>query len=253
MFPTFRRLLCGFAALTLSASAVALDMKDKDLLLYFSANKKGEPVKDDSGHKNDGVIAGGVDWTNGKFGTALAFKEQGEVAAPYIPFDKRSFTVCMWVYPELAGGAEQCVFSQTQVNAQNTSLHYRVYTNGTVRMGFYSNDLDAPAAVKAKEWAHIVFWLNVEDTLRRIYINGKQVAQDKGVAGIHYLGTAGNTMVGSWGATGQKFNGLIDEVQVWNRALSEKDIQESMQDLTTFAVRPGGKLAVTFGRLKGER
>ena len=66
-------------------------------------------------------------------------------------------------------------------------------------MGFYANDLDAPAAVKADKWAHICFWLDVKGKSRQIYIDGKSVVEDAGKAGIEYLGTAGDTMIGSWG------------------------------------------------------
>ena len=232
----------------------ALDIKDDDLLLYFSANEgKGNTVKDLSKHKNDGETVGTVKFVDGKFGKAMEFGEAGEVKAPHIELNDKSFTVSMWVKPNLAGGAEQCVFSQTQVNATNTSLHYRIYTNGTVRMGFYGNDLDAPGAVKAKEWSHICFWLDVKGKSRKIYINGEEVVQDAGKVGIAYLGNAGDTMIGSWGNTGQKFNGLIDEVQVWDRALTEKEILESMKDLTVAAVEAAGKLTTTWGEIRNTR
>jgi hypothetical protein len=39
-------------------------------------------------------------------------------------------------------------------------------------------------------------------------------------------------------------------VQVWNRALTEKEVQDSMLDLTAFAVRPAGKLATTWAAVK---
>ena len=230
--------------------ATALDAKDKDLLLYFSFSEgKGDAVEDLSKEKNDGEIVGDADWIDGKFGTALEFGEQSEVKAPYIELNEKSFTVTMWVKPELSGGDQQCVFTQTQVNAVNTSLHYRIYNNGTVRMGFYGNDLDSPNAVEADKWAHICFWLDVKGKSRKIYIDGKETVEDAGKAGIEYLGTAGDTMIGSWGATGQKFNGAIDEVAVWDRALTEDEIEQSMGDLAA-AVDPSGKLATTWARVK---
>lgn len=245
-------LIVGLLVMPCIANAV-LSMKDDDLLLYLPCNDgKGDTVTDFSKNGNDGEIVGTVKRVDGKFGKALEFGEQGEVKAPYIPLNNKSFTVCMWVNPKLAGGSEQCVFTQTQVNALNTSLHYRIYTSGTVRMGFYSNDLDAPAAVKAEEWVHICFWLDIKAKSRRIYLDGEQVVEDAGKAGIEYLGNAGDTMIGSWGGTGQKFNGIIDEVQVWDRALSEKEIKDSMGDLTAEAVDTSGKLTITWGWLKNE-
>ena len=248
-------LLLILAGLVLTPfGATALDIKDDELLLYLPFNEgKGDAMGDLSPHGNDGELNGDADWVDGKFGKALKFSQAGEVKSPYIELNEKSFTVTMWVKPALSGGEQQCVFTQTQVNALNTSLHYRIYTNGTVRMGFYGNDLDAPAAVKADKWAHITFWLDVDGKSRQIYIDGKSVVEDAGKAGIEYLGTAGDTIVGSWGNTGQRFNGIIDEVMVWDRALSEDDIARSMEDLTAFAVDPTDKVATTWASVKAWR
>jgi len=222
----------------------ALDMNDADLLLYLPFE---DDTKDSSKLGNHGELVGNADFVEGKIGQALEFGEVSEVKCPYIELNERSFTICMWVRPVLAGGAEQCVFSQMQANATNTSMHFRIYTNATVRMGYYSNDLDAPGAAIADEWQHICYWHDVDDSDRRIYINGEQVAND---AGAPYLGAAGDTMIGSWGTTGQKFNGAIDEVQIWNRALDEDDILASMLDISAVAVEAAGKLTATWGSLK---
>ena len=141
-----------------------------------------------------------------------------------------------------------------QANATNTSLHYRVYTNGTTRMGFYSNDLDAAGTLTAGEWTHVCFWLDVENEIRRIYIDGVAAAEDAGLNGIAYLGNSGDTIVGSWGSSGQRFNGLIDDVQIWGRALSEADVAESMLELSSStAVDAREKAATTWAGMKRAR
>ena len=243
-------ILVVMGLLVLPCITNALDIDDDDLLLYLTCDEgAGNTVADSSPHGNDAEIVDTVDWVDGKYGTGLEFSEAGEVKAPYIPLNDKSFTVCLWVKPALAGAEQQCVFTQTQVNATNTSLHYRIYTNGTVRMGFYGNDLDAPAAVKKDEWVHICFWCDEESNTRIIYLNGVEKVNDVGKS--LYKGTAGDTMIGSWGGTGQKFNGTIDEVQVWNRALSEAEIGESMVKIAT-AVDVSGKLTTTWGNVKSE-
>ena len=188
----------------------AISYKDEECLLYLPCNEgKGDEVNDMSPYGNHGVAVGTVKWGNGPFGTCLEFAEGGEVKCPHIALDSKSWTICIWVNCKLAGGAEQCVFSQTQANATNTSMHFRIYTNG------------------------------------------EQVAQDAGVAGLPYLGTTGDTTIGSWGATGQKFNGMIDEVQIWDKALTEAEIKQSMGDMLKGAsVNPAVKLASTWGNVK---
>jgi len=230
--------------------ASALDINDDTLLLYLPFN---DDTEDYSKNGNHAEIVGNADFDEGVIGQALMFSEAGEVKAPYIPLNEKSFTVCMWVKPELAGGDQQCVFSQKDTNATNTSLHFRTYLDGRVRIGFYSNDLDAGAGtVKAGQWTHICFWLDVDDNSRRIYADGVQVAEDAGKSGIVYKGVKGETYVGSWSSSGQKFNGAIDEVQVWDRALDEDEILISMEDISSVAVNTSGKLASTWGKLKSK-
>ncbi|MEK7395992.1 MAG: LamG domain-containing protein [Candidatus Poribacteria bacterium] len=244
-------LVIAMFIVSITANA-ALSIKDKTLLLYLPCDEiKGGLVSDLSPNANNGTVVGTVNLVDGKISKALEFKEAGEVKCAYIALNNKSFTICMWVKPKLAGGAEQCVFSQMDANATNTSMHYRIYTNGTVRMGFYGNDLDLVGGAKADEWMHIAYYLDVPGKARRIYVNGAQAAQDAGLVGIEYLGKKGDTMIGSWGTTGQKFNGVIDEVQIWDRALSAAEIKDSMGDLKKSAsVNPAVALTTTWGNIK---
>jgi hypothetical protein len=199
-----------------------------DLVLCFSFDEgKGDTVKDLSPEGNDGTIQGNLKWVNGKFGKALYFDGSTWVVAPHIPFDNRSFTVQMWVKPEMVSG-EELVFSQNQSGSANLSLHFRIYSDSRIRMGFYANDLDAPAGfVKKNEWHNLTFWFDVSDKSRKIYIDGEERAS--GTATSAYLGTTGNTMIGRWEiGGGQYYHGAIDEVRVWHKPLSEDEIVDSM-------------------------
>ena len=233
------------ALLVVPCVSKALDMDDDDLLLFLPFE---DNVDDSSKQGNHGEIVGSADFVDGKLGKALEFSAAGEVKCPYIPLNEKSFTICMWIMPKFAGEDQQCVFSQMQNNATNTSMHFRVHLNGTIRMGYYSNDLDAPAAAEADEWTHVCFWHDLDADKRRVYINGEQAVEDSGKSA--YLGNAGDTMIGSWGTSGQKFNGSIDEVQIWDRALNEAEILASMGDISATAVDAAGKLAATWGNLK---
>ena len=249
MYRIIFSLLIITGLLVIPFHADALNLKDKELLLYFSFDDdKENAVKDISPHENNGEIVGVAEFVDGKVNQALKFNEAGEVKVSHIPLNDKSFTVTLWAKPMLTGGDQQCVFSQTQANGTNTSLHYRIHGNGDVRMGFYANDLVASAAVKANEWVHFCFWMDADTKTRRVYINGESKAEDKDKS--VYKGTAGDTMVGSWGPNGQKFNGLIDEVMLWDRALSEAEIEQSMEPGAAAAVDPSDKLATTWANVK---
>lgn len=240
-------LIVGLFAISNLANAV-LNVKDDDLLLYLPFNGDTDDLSNKANH---GEIAGNLDYTDeGKFGQAMLFEASGEVKCPYIELNDRSFTMCMWVKAKREGADQQCVMSQIDTNATNTSLHYRIYSgNGNVRMGFYSNDLDAPNAAPADEWIHIAFWFDGDDLSRKIYINGEEAISAK--APSAYKGMKGNTVIGSWDTSGQRFDGVIDEVQIWGRALTEAEIEQSMEDLiVSSAVDASGKLTATWGSVK---
>jgi len=195
----------------------------------------GATAIDWSGHGNHGTLQGDPQWVAGYDGDALEFDgSDARLDAPYIPLDSRSFTITMWVNPVLYTN-EQVVFSQVQTNALDTSMHFRLggpnIGGGNVpprgvRMGFYSNDLDtAGGLIEDNTWYHITFWYDFENQNRRIYVNGTLEAE---AAATPYLGTSGNTVIGSWG-TSQWFRGIIDDVRIYSRALTIEEIQQTMR------------------------
>jgi len=207
----------------------------------------GTTAVDWSGYGNHGTFVGDPQWVLGYDGAALEFDgSDARVDAPYIPLDSRSFTITMWVNPVLYTN-EQVVFSQVQTNALDTSMHFRLGgpNIGTgnvpprgVRMGFYSNDLDtAGGLIEDNTWYHITFWYDFENQNRRIYVNGVQEAE---AAATPYLGTSGNTVIGSWG-TSQWFRGIIDNVRIYNKALTVEEILLAMRGdpLLAWEPKPG--------------
>jgi len=197
----------------------------------------GTEATDSSGNGNDGTLNGDAQWVAGQLGGAIQFNgSNARVVAANIPLDSRSFTVMMWVNPVLYTG-EQVVFSQVETNTTNLSMHFRLggpdiaagnVPAGGVRMGFYSNDLDtAGGLIEDNNWYHLAFWYDFENQNRRIYIDGVQEAE---AAAAPYLGTSGDTVIGAWG-TGQWFQGIIDDVQVYDHALSDNEILAAMRGL----------------------
>jgi hypothetical protein len=216
----------------------AAEAADPDLAGHWKLDEtSGTTAFDSSGNGNDGVVNGGALWVAGQLGGAMQFNGSDSfVAAPHIPLNSRSFTITMWVNPVLSG--DQVVFGQVQTNATNTSMHFRITGNGTVRMGFYSNDLDTVAGTVAdNNWYHITFWYDFENQTRRIYMDGVQTAEDNGGP---YLGTSGDTRIGQWN-NNQWFQGMIDDVRIYHRPLLEPEINAVMQGSGTefpFASNP---------------
>ena len=100
-------------------------------------------------------------------------------------------------------------------------------------MDWYGNSANSAAGVfEPGDWHHLAFTYDYDDLLgtgvRRIFYDADIVAEQ--LAATPYLGTGGNFYVGSWG-TSQYFQGLIDEVRVYNYALDAGTVGEHRRRL----------------------
>ena len=230
-----RKLIC---LVSLAAVLSAAGTASAELVGWWRFDDgSGTTAMDSSGNGNDGALNGDAQWVDGQIGGAIQFNgSDSRVVAPHIPLNSQSFTITMWVNPVLYTN-ETVVFSQVQTNALNTSMHYRLWGDGRVRMGFYSNDLDTVAGTVADDnWYHITFWYDFENQTRRIYMDGVQTAEDTGAP---YLGASGDTVIGMWDGTAQWFRGMIDDVQIYDHPLTENEIQAVMQGLEGFPYASG--------------
>jgi hypothetical protein len=201
-----------------------------ELLAWWRFDEgSGTQALDSSGYGNDGVVEGDAKWVAGKIGGAIEFNGQNSrVVAPFIPLDSRSFTITMWVNPDLVSD-EQVIFSQRDEGgaAENRRMHFRIYgpESGRVRMGFYTNDTDTTTTIEQNNWYHITFWYDFENQTRRIYIDG--VLEVEATA-TPYLGNAGDTVMGAF-THEEYFRGIIDDVQVYDHPLEDNEILAAME------------------------
>jgi hypothetical protein len=240
-------MICFFA-FTLSE---ANDITDNLALALSFEEGAGNITKDFSPEGNNGKLQGNPQWIDGKFGKALYFDSKSSVTTPYINLKEKSFTIQLWIKPNMTT-EQEIVFSQYESSSINLTLHLRIYNNGTVLFGFYSNDLNTPIdALKKGEWYNLTFIFDISDKSRKIYIDGQKVAGD--VSASAYLGSKGETRIGGWERPDkvefyQSYGGAIDEVRVWFRPLNNDEILESMD--TKISVESLGKSTTTWGLVK---
>ncbi len=184
-----------------------------------------------SGEDRDGTVRGGVTTgVEGVFGTE-AFNFDGTdgrvtTGIDSIPSDT-SLTVSAWVKPDALSGRRR-VFSKDRTgNPGVTIMRYNV---GTVE--FYIRDSadstwinPTASAPAAGEWTLVtgVWDRNAQEA--RLYIDG--VLQDTVSAGFTDINSnSENITVGSASNNDQNWDGGIDEVRFYHRALSDSEIRE---------------------------
>ncbi|MCA6059540.1 ricin-type beta-trefoil lectin domain protein [Thalassolituus sp. ST750PaO-4] len=100
-------------------------------------------------------------------------------------------------------------------------------SNGRLRLSAGNDSgISTPQAVNNGEWRHVVLSRNSADGALSIWLNGERVASGSARAGI--LGGAWYNSYQTLGRIlqqGQALQGVIDDVRVYNRVLSDNEIQ----------------------------
>jgi hypothetical protein len=176
----------------------------------------------------------------GRFGKAMAFGTGSFVAVPEASqLDTTSaVTLEAWVYPTSAGTDWQNVILK---GGPNTALSYILNAVGmpNVAPSFYINVAPAgvfsPSALPVNTWTHLCG--TYDGSTMKIYRNGVlagSIAQTGAISA-----SSDGLYIGGNPYYGHNFNGLIDEVRIYNRALSVGEIQTDMNTpLTGQASRP---------------
>ena len=171
----------------------------------------------------------GASWSaSGKFGGALSLNGGSQslydTSSPsYLPVGNSSYTQSVWFKPNEVSGNGGLVgwgdyFSSRRVNA------LRLYQNsGGFRHYWWGADLDCTGAqcpISTGTWYHVAStW---DGTTRKLFVNG--VLKRSDTPGANNA-TAANFHIGKT-CCSEFFNGLIDDVAIYTRALSAEEVAE---------------------------
>ena len=193
----------------------------------------GSTVTDRTGLGHAGTIAGATWTTQGRFGGALTFDGVNDwvTVADANDLDfTAGMTLEAWVYPTAMGnGSWRTVLLKERPGGETYNL-YAHATNVTatyvVRAAEPSVSLDArgPSPLAVNTWTHLA--ATYDGSMLRLYVNGTQVGT-RTVAGP-LLTSSGVLRLGGNSVWGEYFSGRLDEIRIYNRALSADEIQTDL-------------------------
>lgn len=244
------------ATVFLSVSVVKADIVQDGLIAYYSldaATIKGDNVEDLVGD-NDGVIVGGVDRVDGKFGKALEFDGatgrvniEGTDALMFNGMEE--FMVSAWVFRNGSGGG--CcgpIIGQRDLNGW--ALRYDNRDGGAeaeliISPGWVGDGGGFGVAIPEGEW-HYITGVLFDGTIS-MYLDGELESE---IAFPGKVATSGGTATTLAGAGDGNFDGVIDEALIYNRGLTEAEVQQNFESTEFSAVDPDSKLATCWGAMK---
>jgi hypothetical protein len=209
------------------------------LVAAYSFNEgSGTTVRDVSGNNNLGTIQGAT-WVAGKYNNALSFNgtsSRVDIVDSATLHLTTGMTLEAWVKPATSGNTWQNVVYKGNDNyylMAKSPTAGRPAGGGTI--GGVKNTVSGTSVLPVGVWSHLA--ATYDGASLRLYVNGVQVAS---VAKTGNIKTSGNLLqIGGNTIFGQYFKGVIDEVKVYNRALSKAQIQADMNaagDITSPAL-----------------
>jgi chitodextrinase len=189
----------------------------------------GATVADLSGNGNTATITGPAIWTTGKYGGGLAF--DGVASLVQVPSSSSlnlgsTMTLAAWIKPAVSQGGWRTIMQRQPdayfLNASTSAGNN--FPGGGATTGGSINTVTGTAAAPVGSWTHVA--LTYDGTSLRLYVNGTLVKT--GGAGGTVQTSTSPLWIGGNSPYGEYFQGVIDEAQVYNRALSVTELQDLM-------------------------
>ena len=219
---------------------------------------KGDIAKDSSGNGLDGEIVGGYNLVDGKFGKAIELNgKDAWVNVPEMePLDE--LTVIKWFNSTGKVGQWRSFFNRNGWNQgfihyqfrPDNKMEFCIHSNanGGRHQGYEGSSYTADAS-QLNQWHHLAVAYSSTESKIRVYFDGElDIEADWGALS----GTFGPGRIGSWDGGGREWEGMLDEVIVFNIALEEGDIHSLMDKglMVTLSVQPTNKIAIIWGSVK---
>jgi hypothetical protein len=164
----------------------------------------------------------------GIYGQALSFNGTSDLVAIPDAVDLEfttGMTLEAWVRPNTVNGWQTLLEKQS-----STGLVYALYGSdqaqhaaGFVHIAGTDKDARAPNPLPVNAWSHVVATYDSNEGDLRIWVNGIPV-DDRWVTG-NITVSNGSLFIGGNQFWGEYFNGRIDNVRIYNRALGIVEIQ----------------------------
>jgi hypothetical protein len=214
---------------------------DTGLLAYWKFDDNGN---DESGNANTAVLKNAASYASGKFGSALDIQGRNDAYANVMSSESlknitNKLTVTAWAYAYTAPDAYNTLVSRQRENNGHpdqfflgfglknndpANVTYKWHLSTTV--GIYGGDCYQNKPV-VEEWVHMAG--TYDGAKLRLYVNGKKICESTLTGNIPVdldtnPITIGLEENGAAKNKDEEFDGKIDEVRIYNRALSDAEI-----------------------------
>jgi hypothetical protein len=214
-----------------------VNVANADLISHWKFDETGGTIVADSKDGNPGTIYGAASWSAGKLGNALNFNGTNT----YVDVGDKdnldfgattSFTIAAWIkaIQTPQGGA---IVLKRRVGGEGTFYEgYKfVLSNNKLYLGMQDNsgnrkDIFGNTVVADNQWHHIAAVRDVSSDKLYLYLDGEPDATPVTDNTTGTLATSQSFWIGRQPYYNSYFNGGIDDVRIYNQALSAEEVRQ---------------------------
>lgn len=214
---------------------------------YKFDESSGSTAADSSGYENDGTLVDSPTWrsTGGQIDGALEFSSTNSVDIPDPGVGSGPYSISVWIESDsLSGYSSSYGAGIARSTHGDIAGDWMLTVDNDGALLFYNwrssgDDSDgvsytANGTISANTWYHIVAtW---DGSTERIYVNGEEAtitgtqATDSGWGTTHEIGQC-------WTTSDYQFDGLIDDVRIFNRELCLDEVENLYGEGTPGGIR----------------
>ncbi len=208
-----------------------------ELVAWWEFNEGGgTEVLDSSGNENTGTLFDNVGWNDGKIGLAIEFDgETGHIEVPFSEslriLNQGDYTVGAWLRLNTVPlTTNRIVVQQGDLNGTGRTLLF-VHSSNEIRSYAGGDATGSGIGVEAGEWIHaavIVTEQGPTDSIQ-MFVNG--VAEGAANTSLGMEDSEGDYFLGSHKNLNNVWEGLIDDIRIYNHALTEEELRAAMEGI----------------------
>jgi|GEM_PF-2042617 len=209
---------------------------------FDNADMSGTAVTDKSGTGNNGTLVNGPISATGKLGEALLFDGNDYVNLNAAMVNaQQDVTLAAWVYPTSVGNYPAIIAKTNEWVELGSEYVLGMYKNtGRPEFIMRGSITTSSNPLPLNQWSHVAVVNSA--TSCRIYVNG--VLDTTCSAKPSPPSTADTWKIGTYVNGAGQFKGSIDDVRIYNRALSADEISALHNSGAQSLVRPENRFSV---------
>ncbi|MFC1497100.1 LamG-like jellyroll fold domain-containing protein [Verrucomicrobiota bacterium] len=245
---------------------------DDGLVLHYTFDSdEGEIVTDQSGNGNIGIVTGATWTASGKIGGAMSFDGTNDFIkasdADVLSFtdgagNDKPFTVSVWAYFDEANNGPLLFKKESGLREWSFNSAGPGGPAETLQFGVFHTDESAnvmrstaPIGAYEGQWVHLVGTYDGSEATNgmNVYINGVLQDSATNIETGSYTGMSNTTatLFLGWNLVGGYLDGKLDDVRVYNRALSSFEVmrlcnRSPVADVSVSSTNGPAPLLVTF-------